>query len=409
MNKIKYIIIIVISGLFLNSSGQDNLNDYLQIASENNPELKAKFYQYRASLEKIAQAGSLPDPQISFAYFIEPVETRLGPQKAKIGASQMFPWFGTLNAKEEVEAQKAKAEYQEFLDLKNKIHFKVKKSYFELYFTKRAISIAKENLKILRLFKSMAITKIEAGKTSAADGLRIDMEINDIEYSIAKLQDNFLVKSIEFNKTLNRDRSAEVKISDSIQITDINYSKRMLRDSILKNNHQLSKIGYQISSLKQSEIFSKKLSMPDISIGFEYISIDKVDNLSGKDAIVFPKIGLSIPLYNKKYKALTKEAVLKQNSAEQQKLSISNNLEIVFEDTYNNYTDAERRLQYYKKQKGLAEKTLKLLKYDYSSNTADFEELLRIERKLLKYNLEYERAIADKLMSLAYINYLTSK
>merc|ERR1711974_383443 len=47
-------------------------------------------------MQKVAQVNNLPDPTFSFGYFISPVETRVGPQRAKVGLTQMFPWFGTL-------------------------------------------------------------------------------------------------------------------------------------------------------------------------------------------------------------------------------------------------------------------------------------------------------------------------
>jgi hypothetical protein len=45
----------------------------------------------------------------------------------------------------------------------------------------------------------------------------------------------------------------------------------------------------------------------------------------------------------------------------------------------------------------------------YSSDGVEFEEVLRMERKLLKYALELDKARADKNASTAFINYLTGK
>ena len=101
MKKLIYILLL----LFGAEINAQTLNDYLKIAAENNLGLKAKFKDYEASLEKVNQVGSLPDPVLDFGYFISPVETRNGPQQAKIGVMQMFPWMGTLNVKEQVFAQ----------------------------------------------------------------------------------------------------------------------------------------------------------------------------------------------------------------------------------------------------------------------------------------------------------------
>ena len=52
------------------SAQQDDLDNYLKIAAENNPGLKAKFNDYMAALEVAPQVRTLPDPQLAFAYFI---------------------------------------------------------------------------------------------------------------------------------------------------------------------------------------------------------------------------------------------------------------------------------------------------------------------------------------------------
>lgn len=56
------IIFFILVGLNGMSPGQ-TLNEYLQIAAENNPEVKASFYDYLAEMEKIPQVGLLPDPE----------------------------------------------------------------------------------------------------------------------------------------------------------------------------------------------------------------------------------------------------------------------------------------------------------------------------------------------------------
>ena len=98
MNNIKYILLIVFFGSI--SLHAQTLDDYFKIASENNPELQKKYKDFEMAMKKIPQVSSLPDPNLSIGVFISPVETRVGPQIAKVSLSQMFPWFGTLKANE---------------------------------------------------------------------------------------------------------------------------------------------------------------------------------------------------------------------------------------------------------------------------------------------------------------------
>jgi len=50
---------------------------------------------------------------------------------------------------------------------------------------------------------------------------------------------------------------------------------------------------------------------------------------------------------------------------------------------------------------------MKLLETEYAGGNKDFEEVLRMERKLLIYDLELEKARSDKQAAISFINYLT--
>jgi len=102
------------------------LGDYLRYASLNNAELRAKFEQWKAALEQIPQAGALSDPKFTYGYFIEEVETRVGPQKQKFGIMQVFPWFGKIQARTDVAAAKAQAAKQRYETTKLKLFRQVK-------------------------------------------------------------------------------------------------------------------------------------------------------------------------------------------------------------------------------------------------------------------------------------------
>jgi len=141
MKRYKYIIGLLLLLISFMVSAQQELENYLLIAAENNPGLRAKFNEYMAALEVAPQVNTLPDPQVAFAYFISPVETRVGPQQFKFSASQMFPWFGTLQTKENVANQAAKAKYEVFLESKSRLFNEARSTYFNIYFNKKAIEI----------------------------------------------------------------------------------------------------------------------------------------------------------------------------------------------------------------------------------------------------------------------------
>nr|WP_321409116.1 TolC family protein [uncultured Carboxylicivirga sp.] len=410
MKNMKIYILFVLLGLSVALQAQDELNRYLLVAAENNPALKVSFNKYLAALEKAPQVGSLPDPQLAFAYFIQPVETRNGPQEFRISATQMFPWFGTLKAKENASIEEAKALYEVFEENKSKLFNEVKSNWYNLYFNNKATMITLENIEILNTFKKLAIVKVEADQVSAVDQYRIEMEINDLENQLALLRDKQQVLEVSFNNLLNSEDNEVITFPNELWSTDILYSKDAVLDSIQLKNHQLLSIDMQKSALAFKKQVAKKQGAPTFSLGIDYVSIGKGDNnLSGKDAIAFPKVGLSIPLYRNKYKSMVQEVIYMETAKDYERTDKENVLETVFENSWKDYRDAGRRIELFDKQLSIARKSLKLLETEYAYANKNFEEILRMERRMLKYNLELEKARTDKLAAVAFIHYLMGK
>jgi len=391
-------------------NAQVSLDTYLKTAAENNPNLKAKFNEYMAALEVAPQVKALPDPQIAFAYFINPVETRVGPQQFKIAASQMFPWFGTSKAKENAAIQIAKAKYERFEESKSKLFQEVKADYYNLYFNQKAQVITLDNIVILKIFQKLATIKVEAGLVSLVDEYRIEMELNELENQLDLLRDKQRVLEVSFNNFLNVDAMTKVDLPEDLGREDISLSREAALDSITNSNHQLLQLIFQQTALDYRRDVARLKGKPSFKIGLDYTFIGKGEkNLAGKDAFVFPSVGLSIPLYRKKYKAMVKEVVYMEVANTNDKINKANMLESLFENTWKDYLDANRRIDLYERQLKLANNSLSLLETEYATGNKNFEEILRMERKALKFNLEKEKAKADKQASIAFVSYLMGK
>ena len=408
MKKLTTLIITLFLTIGLNA--QSELNNYLKIGAENNPDLKSKFSEYNAALERIPQVGTLADPQLTFGYFVSPIETRVGPQQAKLGVSQMFPWFGSLKAREDVYVQRAKSKYEVFEEAKSKLFFDLKSLYYDAYFLQKAIVITQENILILKTFEELSVVKIETGRASVVDEMRVEMEINELQNKLAYLKDNKWALEVEFNRLLNDSIHYQISLPEQLWDDSLTSSKTELLDTITSSNHIIKQIEHKILSWESEERASIKRGAPQISLGLDYSFIGKSNNptsgsTNGQDAIM-PKIGISIPLYRKKYHAMVQEAVFEMEASQYQKESQSNELVMLFEKSYRDYKDADRRILLYKRQSYLASKSLELLLNSYSTDGKNFEEVLRMERKALTYALELDKARADKNAEVAFINYL---
>lgn len=392
------------------AQAQQELDSYLKVAASNNPGLKAMFNDYMAAMEIVPQVGTLPDPTFAFGYFIQPAETRVGPQRANFNLMQSFPWFGLLSAKEDVATQMAKAKYEDFENEKSNIFFEVKTAYYNFYFIQKAIEITKENIEILEVFKRLSLVKIEAGTASVVDELRVELEINDLENQLALFLDTKDAFRIKFNNLLNRDDISEIIVPDVLWQEEIPLDQLKMLDEIYTSNHQIKSIEHKLNAFLNQEIAAKKEGLPKFNVGLNYTIVGNnpmsTASDNGKDVFVFPSVGVTIPLYRKKYKALIKEAQFRQEAEVSRKEDKKNTLSSIYENTLKDFNDGNRRIALNLRQSEIAKKVLDILITSYSTNARDFEEVLRIERQLLNYELEHEKALTDKNAAAAFMDYL---
>ena len=388
------------------------LQSYQQEAAQNNPELKASFNRYLSVLEDRPQLGTLPDPEVAFAYFISPVETRVGPQRARISVTQMFPWFGSLADKQSVSDANAKAQFEQFREQRNRMFYQMEMIWSDLYEVDENIRIAEENLSIINTLLEVSLSRYENGLTSQVDVLRAQIEQEELKTQIELLKDNRSLLIERFNELRNVGEESKVAIPDDLSTTMVLKNKEELRSTIILQNPNLNKLRYREEASKEMVSVASKDGKPSFGIGFDYIATGErtdVANLpdNGKDAFV-ARASFKIPLFRNKYNAKVQQAELNLNSVQQDIISLENKLETDLYTALRDRNDAQRRFNLYDtKQIQRVEQAINIMMESYSSDASDFEEILRLQRKLLEYQLKRIQASADLYMANSYINYLS--
>ncbi len=412
----KFIINIIIGMILGITVGKaQTLDDYLKIAAENNPDLQAKYKEFEASLQKVTQVSSLPDPTFSFGYFISPVETRVGPQRARFSLTQMFPWFGTLKAEGDVAALMADAKYQSFLDARNQVFYQVAAAYYPLYELNRWKQIEQENINILQSYKTIANSKFKNGVAPMVDVLRVDIMLKDAETNLSILNRKESPLLTKFNKLLNRAEEKSVSMDDTLPVEVLPFNFR--KDSLLTNNPMLNAFDLKIKTSEASELTAKKQGLPKVGVGLDYILIgDRTDLTSdmaapqdnGKNALM-AMVSVSIPIFRSKYKAAVKEAQLMQESYALQKVAYTNTLNSSYEMAWFEIQQQLELLTLYDQQVQESNQALNLLFAAYGNSGKEFEEVLRMQQQLLKYEKMKATAEIQYQIALAKLNYFTAK
>lgn len=386
--------------------------EYQQEAAQNNPELKAKYQQYLAALEESPIMGTLPDPEVSFSYFIKPIETRVGPQQGRISVSQMLPWFGSLRDQRSVSDLRAKAAFESFQESRNRIFLQVEQTLLEIYELDESIHFANENQMILNSLVELSLSRYETDRATQVDVLRAQIEEEDLNIQIELLKDNLEVLLQRMNELLSRNESSKIILPDSLGETEIS-SREELMVQIQQQNPNLNRLRYQEASSKEMRSLAQKQNRPGIKLGVDYIFTGETDMpnvaTSGEDALMV-MAGFKVPLFGKKNNAKVQQAERNIQDAQFQISSRENSLQTELDASLRDYKDAQRKFTLYnQKQIQRITQAIDIMMESYSSDSSDFEEILRMQRKKLEYQLKRVQAKTEQHKAAAFIDYLAGK
>jgi len=404
------IIIVIISFLSLQSSAQEGypeLQKYIEFAIENNPNLKAMDLKYQQALERVPQAKALPDPTFSAGIFIQPIETRVGAQKAKLSISQMFPWFGTLNAKEQQASLQAHAVYLKYLDAKSALEMKVTNAWLDLILTDRKIHFTQKRVEILGVLEKQSLSRYESNQTDMVNVLYIQMLKEELISKLELFKDKRETQLVAFNQLLNRDQKTGVitpsddsfLISSAINMNDTNFS----------NHNRINSWNKLVESAQYAEKASKLNGLPKLGLGLDYAILSKRSDMdladNGQDAIM-PMISVSIPIFRKKYKAAIKVTQLRQVQFEEEKQAELNQLVLEKQKAFELYKSGLRDTELYQNLLIKAKQSYEILSNSYESSTKRYEEVLNMQQKIWIYEQKQIEAQIKVQKSLAQFKYL---
>lgn len=407
-------LISILQPLTSNISEAQTLNEYLQEAAENNPELSAYFHDYLAALQRVPQVGALPDPELSGGFFLRPMERFMGNERANFQLMQMFPWFGTLSSQKDEASEMALARYEAFRDVQNNLFYQVKTTWYEMYRLEEEIKVTKENLAILEKYERLALTRFQnagsaSGSTGMPDVLRTRMEIKELESSIALLESSRKPLQVTFNTFLNRDINDSIQVAGSLSVDALDINELALLDSITQNNPMLKMLDAEAQAYESQKRMAKLQGRPMLGVGVEYMlmrpRIEGNMSMGGHD-MVMPMMSVTLPIYRKKYNAMQKEAEVKQTALQKRRKNVANQLAVEWSTAIRDLEDANRRSRLYQEQGKLARQTLDLLMTAYSTSGRDFEELLRAQQQMLDYQLQFINAVVDQHTAVARLEML---
>jgi outer membrane protein TolC len=375
-------------------------------ALENNPDIIAARNRWLSAREIIDARRSLPDPHFSYTYFVESVETRVGPQENIYGAKQTFPFYGKRELRANVAAREAESLKASYEAVKSEVIRRVKRSFYSLFYVSTIIDITQHERELLRRFERIAMTKYATGGGSQQDILKVQVEISKLQDRLLTLSDQKQTAEAILNTLVNRPAEKPLGKPQIPKLREFFYRHEELVALAEKHRPELQSTKALIEKSENAYKLAKRDYFPDLTIGVNYIEIDEGplnvrDN--GQDAFSVTT-SINIPIWYKKLSSQVKSAAEMIRAHESASQNVLNRTLFEVKDNYFRIQTARETVDLYKTVLiPQAEQSMKSAEAGYVSGIVSFIDLLDAERILLRIQFDYWKAYADYLKRISDI------
>ena len=390
-----------------------SLQDYLRYAALENAGLEAAFNLWQAELLRVPQARSFPDPRLAYTYYIEEVETRVGPQRQKLALVQTFPWFGKRGFRGDAAVESAGAARQAYESAKLRLFYRVKSAYHDYWYLATAIEVTREHIRLVSNMEGVARARFKAGKAQHSDVIQAQVELGKLTDRLSTQEALRRPVVAGLNAALNRETGGDLPAPRTLPDMSPAFSDEQALRWLSERNPELARLSHLVAKEELGIKLARRDYYPDVSVGVGYIetgeALEPGVSGSGSDPLT-AAASINLPVWYGRYRAAEREARFRRAAAAETREDREQRLRADLERALFHYRDAERKIDLYRDTLvPKAEESLKVTQQGFEAGKAGFPALVDAQRSLLEFQLEHQRARAERGTRLAEIEMLTGK
>lgn len=383
-----------------------SLQDLLQWADANNPELAAMRYEVDAAGERIQPAGALPDPvlRVELQDFAGPgAPDGFNPLPGKGSGTkytlmQSLPLWGKRDLRKEVataELDQVKGRRQSTVA---EIHARIKSAYVQYYQASGLKKLNEEILHLLGDLEAVAQVRYAGGLAPQQDVIRAQVEKTMLRSEIINLDTEQHHAMTKLNVAIGRSQHAP--LAEPAVLRRINPDKldpAALQEKMSRANPFLATQSAQIAAAEANRRLVEKNRYPDVTLGIA--PIQRGGAIDSWEAMV----EVNIPIRFDTRRSQESEAGAMLAAAKERQQAISNQVSGELQDSLS-ALDAARKQEQLIVDTLLpqAELTFRSALAGYEAGKVDFATLLDAQRAIkrarqdsFKARVEQELRITD--------------
>ena len=377
-----------------------NVDQLVDEAIQNNPEILAARQRWEVFKEKVPQAYALEDPMFSFGITNLPTNFSFKDEDMtmkEFAISQKFPFPGKRPLMKEMAEKEAEAVSKEIQIKIHQIIREVTVVYYELSHVYRASEVTERNKEILESFAKIAETRYSLGEGIQQDVIKAHLEIAKMVDELIMWNQKKRAAEAKLNALLNRPPETVLGKPEEVNPRTFPYTVEELQKMAVEMSPTLQGMKKMIDAKEKAYALAKREYYPDLKLLFAYGQRDKTPEGSNRYDMLTGMVEVNIPIFYKSKQdrkvAETKADIL---SWEAQYRAMKNELFSMITDMVAMIQRVERQIALYKTgiipQAGLQ---IDSALSAYRVNKADFMTLLDSRMTLYKVELDYHQALTE--------------
>ncbi|TYP94446.1 cobalt-zinc-cadmium resistance protein CzcA [Sphingobacterium allocomposti] len=415
-NKMKAITPVVLVLLFLgfspisNAQSSINVDKAIDIAMENNPQLRSKNLDIQSVQSLSKTAFELPKTDVNFQYGNnEGFEYNDG-----IQISQTIPFPTLFGSKKDLVKEQVKGQQWAKALTENELKQQVRSYYYQLAYLENNAAVLKRLDSIYTDFIRVAELRYKTG------------DIGRLDVSTAVTKQGEINLLFQQNETLRQNAYQNLKnlmqINEEFVIESRSDYEPLLLTSVMDSsaieNHPSIQLLYQEAKIaEQNKKVERANGLPDFMIGYNNVSLIGMHSKNGVEQFYgrgqrfsFFDVGVSIPLTFGATKARIRSLDYQKQSLEQNAQWQEKQLKTELTNALKQYEQYVAQFTYFKEQAlPNADEIIQAAKLGYSTGEISYVEYLFALQTTSDIQLNYLKSIQQINESVTLIHSLISK
>ena len=390
-----------------------NVEQLIEEAIQNNPEILAQKKRWELFKEKIPQASAFEDPMFGFGIISLPTNFSFKDEDMtmkEFSLSQKFLFYGKRRLMGEMAGKEAEAVFNEIQEKINRIIKEVKTAYYDLSHNYRTTEVVQRNKRILEDFAKIAETRYAVGEGIQQDVMKAHVEVSKMVDELIMLEQKKSALGAKLNALLNRSPETPVSTPEEVVLQKLPIQIEEFQKTAVDMNPTLKGMKKMIEAKEKAYDLAKREYYPDLTARFAYGQRDDGPDMKRKDMLT-GEVMINIPIfYKSKQDRKVAEAMADIQATEAQYRAMKNEIHFMITDMASMIQRVERQLELYKT--GIipqANLQISSAMSAYRVNKADFMTLLDSQMTLYKYELEYHLALTEYEKNVASLEAVVGK